>query len=228
MQHTMKRAIIGVLAATSGLFFLGSMASAAPVVPVAVNDNIPGVTIGVAISLDVDINDFYATGLSIDEWNALEVHCVVITPPAHGTLVIDSEYAPGCDFEYTPGSDFPGIDTVTYQLISTRGAGKTAVVTYTGPAAPPPTTVSPTTVSPTTVSPTTTAVPTSSSTTTTTVVPKVLAVTVTSIPTKAGDVSLTTLPKTGSNPAGLIALAALFLVAGLKLVAMNRQRTLRR
>jgi LPXTG-motif cell wall-anchored protein len=241
------QAFTGAAFCLASVIMLASGAAAASSEPVAVNDVITDVVIGKATPfLDVDVNDFNATGVTLEEWNAWRVRCEVVTPPKYGTLVVNSAYAARCDYSYTPGPDFPGTDVVTYRLGSgaTEGPGQSATVTYTGPAAiKPTTTVAPVT---TVVAPSTTAVPTPTTTappaglsnelvntTTTTaaavtIAPKVLAVTVSTTLPKVADIPAKGLPSTGSNPAVAVFLGGILLTFGFALTSTNRRRQLRR
>jgi LPXTG-motif cell wall-anchored protein len=236
------RAFTGAAFCLASVIMLASGATAAASAPIAVNDLITDVVIGRATPfLDVDVNDFNATGVSDAEWTAWGVKCVVVTQPKYGTLVVNDAYAAGCDFSYTPGPDFPGSDVVIYRLSSsvTPGSNPTATVTYVGPAAIKPTTtvaVTTTVLSPSTSAaqtPTTT-VPTTGlanelvNTTTTSIKPKVLAVTVSTTLPKVADIPAKGLPSTGSNPAVGVFLGGVLLTFGFVLTTTNRRRQLRR
>jgi LPXTG-motif cell wall-anchored protein len=235
------RAFTGAAFGLASVIMSASGAAAASSAPIAVPDVINDVVIGQATAvLDVDVNDFNATGVTDAEWKALGVHCVVVTPPKFGLLVVNDAYAAGCEFSYTPGPNFPGTDVVTYQLSSLLSAlpGPSTTVTYIGPAAIKPTT---TIASSTTVGPATTAVPSSTTivvptglsnevlnTTTTSIKPKVLAVTVSTTLPKVADVPAKGLPATGSNPAVAVFLGGVLLTFGFALTSTNRRRQLRR
>jgi Bacterial Ig domain len=236
------RAFTGAAFCLTSVIMLASGAAAAATAPIAVPDVITDVVIGKATPfLDVDQNDFNATGVTLDQWNAWGVKCVIVTQPKYGTLVVNDAYAAGCDFSYTPGPDFPGTDVVTYRLssLATTGSGSSATVTYSGPAAiKPTTTVAATT---TVASPATTAAPNPSTTvpstglsnelvntTTTSINPKVLAVTVSTTLPKVADIPAKGLPSTGSNPAIGVFLGGVLLTFGFALTTTNRRRQLRR
>jgi LPXTG-motif cell wall-anchored protein len=239
------RASTGAALCLASVIMWAGSSAAASSTPIAVDDVINNVVIATATPfLDVDVNDFNATGVTDAEWTAWGVTCSVVSPPKFGTLVVNAAYPAGCDFSYTPGPDFPGTDVVTYRLNSgaTTGSGPTATVTYNGPPALRPTT---TLASSTTVGPATTAAPNPTvtvpstvpstglsnevvNTTTTSIKPKVLAVTVSTTLPKVADIPAKGLPSTGSNPAVAVLLGGVLLTFGFALTATNRRRQLRR
>jgi VCBS repeat-containing protein len=96
--------------------------------PVASNDS-AAATQDVPVSGNVLANDTDPDNTDGFVGNEDDIDALLVTGPAHGTLVLDSETG---DFTYTPSTGFFGIDTFTYRAVDSDGAqSNLATVTIT-------------------------------------------------------------------------------------------------